>query len=344
MADLPRRFLWTVSAADAGVRLDLFLTRQGVLGSRSQVARLIAADRVLVRGRSGKAGVLLRTGDEVTAEPQPSASLPAEAEPIALDVLYEDDVLLAINKPPGMVVHPAPGHQRGTLVSALLHRWANPGEGLDPGRLGIVHRLDKDTSGVLLVARTPRSLAELARQFRIRAVRKEYLALVVGAPRESRGIVEAPIGRHPTLRKKMAVRPQGRAATTRYEVLERFSGLTLMRAFPETGRTHQIRVHLAALGTPIACDPLYGRSRTAIAMPLSRQALHARAIEFTHPETDVRMRIEAPLALDFARALANLGAKTLTSSRPFPSVSSETSDSQRSVDAVRRMRARRPSA
>lgn len=344
MSDPPRRLVWTVGAGDGGVRLDLFLTRKGVLGTRSQVARLIAAGRVLLRGRSGKAGVLLRIGDEVTAEPQPFALLQAEAEPIALEVLYEDDALLAINKPPGMVVHPAPGHQRGTLVSALLHRWASPGEGLDPGRLGIVHRLDKDTSGVLLVARTPDSLAELARQFRVREVRKEYLALVVGAPRESSGTIEAPIGRHPTLRKKMAVRPQGRSARTRYEVLERLNGLTLVRAFPETGRTHQIRVHLAALGTPVACDPLYGRSRTTLSMPLGRQALHARAIEFTHPDTGVRLRIEAPLAGDFARALANLGAKTLTSSRPFHSVSAETQDSERSVGAVRRIRARRPSA
>ncbi len=339
----PRRFAWVIGQADAGLRLDRFLTAQALLGTRSQVSRLITAGHVLVAGRPAKPGGILRTGDCVSATTPSAVPVHAAAEAIPLDVLYEDEVLLAINKPPGMVVHPAPGHWSGTLVSALLYRWPEPGEGLDSARLGIVHRLDKDTSGVLLIARTASSLAALGRQFRAREVHKQYLALVVGVPKAGRGVIDQPIGRHPAQRKKMAVRPQGRLAATRYEVIERLDGCSLVRAFPETGRTHQIRVHLAAIGNPIVGDPLYGGGRAPGRNLIGRQALHAEAIEFLHPSGGTRMRVEAPLAEDFTYALGYLRAKILTSPGPFSSVSIA-SDGPSAPAETARSRPRRPSA
>jgi 23S rRNA pseudouridine1911/1915/1917 synthase len=308
MADEVTRREWLITPHQAGERLDRFLTAQGDLGTRSQVQRLIADAAVLVNARAVKAGTILRAGDQVAAERRAAPSIGVEPEAIALDVLYEDEVLLAINKPPGLVVHPAPGHWRGTLVSALLHRWPSANRGLDPDRLGIVHRLDKDTSGVLLIARTAEALNELGRQFRSRTVHKQYLALAWGAPRLPRGVIDEPIGRHPVHRKRMAIRANGRAARTRYEVRERFARASLLRAFPETGRTHQIRVHLAALGCPVVADPVYARPRADTPGGMTRQALHAERIEFAHPGSGAALRIEAPLPADFLAALAALRA------------------------------------
>jgi len=302
----PARHTWTVAAADAGVRLDRFLTERKVLGTRSQIHRLIAEGCVRVGDRPVKPGTSLRAGDAIVVEPPAAPPVRAKAVPIALDVLLEDAHLLAINKPAGLVVHPAPGHWQDTLVSALLHRWSSVPEGFDPSRLGIVHRLDKDTSGVLLIARTPAALADLGDQFRRREISKDYLALVWGAPRQARGVVDQPIGRHPVQRKKMAVRARGRVATTRYEVVERLGRIALVRAHPETGRTHQIRVHLAAIGHPVVADSLYARGHPGQADLIARQALHAEAIAFRHPGTGERLRIEAPLPDDFAAALAAL--------------------------------------
>ncbi len=300
------RFAWTVTAAQAGERLDRFLTARGAFGTRSQVQRLIAEGCIRVGDQTVKAGFLLRAGDEITAEVPVAHTPQAKPEAIPLDVLYEDEALLAINKPPGLVVHPAPGNWQGTLVSALLHRWPDLPPGFERGRLGIVHRLDKDTSGVLLVARTTAALTELGRQFRARTVEKRYLALVAGVPRRVESVIDAPIGRHPVQRKKMAVVLHGRPARTRCVVLERFAGTALVAAFPETGRTHQIRVHLAHIGHPVIGDPLYGRVRHEQSALMSRQALHAEAIGFQHPASGVALRITAPLATDFASALAHL--------------------------------------
>jgi len=312
--------VWIVDEASAGVRLDHFVTAQRELGTRSQVQRRIAAGDVAVNGHVVKSGTPLRTGDRVTvAAPSPPVSV-AQAEPIALDVLYEDEALLAINKPAGLVVHPAPGHWQGTLVNALLHRWPQASDELDPTRLGIVHRLDKDTSGVLIIARSGAALAELGRQFKSREVRKQYVALVWGAPRAASGMIDAPIGRHPVRRKRMAVHAKGRVARTRYEVCERFGAVSLLRVFPETGRTHQIRVHCAALGCPIVADPLYARPRATFALPIDRQALHAERIEFRHPIDGRPVCLTAPLAADFAMALAQLRGKSLTSKEAFTSV------------------------
>jgi 23S rRNA pseudouridine1911/1915/1917 synthase len=314
------RYEWLVGTAEAGVRLDRFLAQRGVLGTRSQVTRLIADGLVQVGGLSVKAGTPLRVNDRVVAF-RPGARLPRAApEAIALDALYEDDWLLAINKPPGLVVHPAPGHWRGTLVSALLHRWSATPSGLDPQRLGIVHRLDKDTSGVLLIARTAAALSELARQFKSREVGKQYLALVWGVPRRRQGVVCEPIGRHPVHRQRMAVRAGGRPAVTRYEVLECFDGVALVRAFPETGRTHQIRVHLATIGHPVVADPLYARPRRETKIAMTRQALHAEAIRFRHPTTGESLELRAPLTADFAAVLQTLRGNRLTSMGSFNSL------------------------
>jgi 23S rRNA pseudouridine1911/1915/1917 synthase len=293
-----------VDGAGVRQRLDRYLAARQQWGSRSHVQQLIADGRVRLDGRSPKPGALLRLGQTIEIEVVPPAA-PAgvEAEAIPLEVLYEDQWLLVLNKPPGMVVHPALGHRHGTLVSALLHHWRGAPPGLDPLRPGIVHRLDKDTSGVLVVAKDIDTLADLGAQFRKREVEKQYLACVWGRVRQPSGTVSQPIGRNPVHRKRMAVRAGGREAVTRFEVVERFDDVTFVRLYPHTGRTHQIRVHLAALGHPIVGDAVYGRARRPDARAhMSRQALHAEQIVFRHPHTGARVRFVAPLAADL-RAL-----------------------------------------
>lgn len=305
---------FTVDARGARLRLDRFLAALGKWGSRSQVQRLIAEGHVRLDGQPAKASTVLRGGQTVAVEPLPRA-LPAgvEAEDIPLDVLYEDEWLLVINKPPGLVVHPAPGHWRGTLVSALLHHWRGPRPGLDPLRPGIVHRLDKDTSGVLVIAKDAATLADLGAQFRKREVEKQYLAFVWGRMRRSSGTISEPIGRNPTHRKRMAVRQGGREAVTSYAVCEQLDGMTMLRLFPKTGRTHQIRVHLAAIGHPIVGDAVYGSGRTHRGGALiQRQALHAERITFRHPHTGERVAFVAPLADD----LVQLRRRSAPAARP----------------------------
>jgi 23S rRNA pseudouridine1911/1915/1917 synthase len=320
MAGEEESYEWVVGPDDAGVRLDRFLTQRGVLGTRSQVHRLIGDGYVRLGARAVKPGTALRAGERIVARRAPPAPTAVEPAPIALDVLYEDDWLMAINKPAGLVVHPAPGHRQGTLVSALLHRWPILPAGLDPSRLGIVHRLDKDTSGVLLIAKTAAALAELGRQFHDRETEKQYLALVWGVPRRASGTISEPIGRHPVHRQRMAVRPRGRSAVTRYEIVATWKQVALVRAYPETGRTHQIRVHLAALGHPVVADPLYARGHRGRQIDIDRQALHAEAIAFRHPGRFEPLRIAAPLAADFTNVLATLGGISLTSQGSFTSV------------------------
>ncbi len=320
MTDQRERYQWEVAPNDAGMRVDRFLAARGALGTRSQVQRLIADGLVRVRDQPVKAGTVLRAGQIVSVErPIPRAPT-VEPAPIALDVLYEDAFLLVINKPPGLVVHPAPGHWQDTLVSALLHRWGSTPTGFDRSRLGIVHRLDKDTSGVLIVAKDAATMEALARQFRRREIRKGYLALVWGRVHPERGVIHKPIARHPVHRKRMAVRAQGREAVTRYEVIERFAGATLLRVFPETGRTHQIRVHLSAIGHPIVGDTVYARQRAGVPVALRRQALHAESIGFSHPATGKAIALAAPLPADLAAALAALRLSGLTSTGPSSSV------------------------
>jgi 23S rRNA pseudouridine1911/1915/1917 synthase len=299
-------FLWVVSREEARMRLDRFLAAREDLGTRSQIQRLITDRRVWVRGRRAKPATLLRVGDTVRVERPRLRPRTLQPEAMDLEVLFEDDVLLAINKPAGLVVHPAPGHWEGTLVHALLHRWGAAESRLDEERLGIVHRLDKDTSGVLLIAKDPRTLEALARQFRLRQVEKRYVALAHGRVRADQGVVREAIGRHPVHRKRMAVRSGGRTALTRYQVIERFAAATFLRLFPETGRTHQIRVHLAAMGHPIVADATYGRSRGRGPELLGRHALHAETVSFRHPLSGREMTLSAPLPEDISRALVEL--------------------------------------
>jgi 23S rRNA pseudouridine1911/1915/1917 synthase len=290
----------TVEARGRGERLDRYLATLGTWGSRSQVQRLISDGRVRVQGQRVKPGTLLRAGQCIDIEPGPPA-LPTGVEPeaIPLEVLYEDEWLLVINKPPGLVVHPAPGHWHGTLVSALLHHWQGPRAGLDPLRPGIVHRLDKDTSGVLVIAKDTETLADLGRQFRNREVEKQYVAAVSGRIARASGTIAAPIGRNPVHRKRMAVRAGGREAFTTYEVIERFTDVTFVRLHPKTGRTHQLRVHLAAIGHPVVGDAVYGRQRQPRGA-LRRHALHAERLRFRHPHSGEWMTITAPWPEDLA--------------------------------------------
>jgi len=317
-----RRF--QVGQPSAGARLDLFLA--GVCSdlSRSRIQKLIDEGAVRVAGAQVKRSHVVKRGEQVSVdvpEPRPVAITP---EPIPLTVLYEDAQILAIDKPPGLVVHPSPGHASGTLVNALLHHVRDLGGVGGELRPGIVHRLDRDTSGVLLVAKTDLAHTSLSRQLKKRLMRKEYLALVAGIPRVRKGEVTFAIGRDPRDRKKMkAFRaaegpPSGsREARTLFEIEREFFalGLTLLRCRLITGRTHQIRVHLAASGLPIVGDPVYGRPRydrvkdPALKRALAdfpRQALHAERVTLRHPETHESLEIVAPLPADFRELLEEI--------------------------------------
>lgn len=303
----------TADASAAGVRLDRYLASVTGL-PRSQIQRLIEVGRVQVEGRRPKASSSVLPGQRIRLSippPRPSALTP---EPIPLDILYEDGDLLVLNKPAGLVVHPAPGHPGGTLVHALLYHCPDlPGIG-EERRPGIVHRLDKETSGVMVVAKTDAAMASLAAQFKGRRVKKTYLALVHGEVKQTEGRIAAAIGRHERDRKRMGVRTRkGREAVTTYRVTKRLDGYTLLQLHPETGRTHQIRVHLSAIGHPVMGDKVYGgrkeRKPTADRRPptvrvkAERQMLHAWRLGFFHPRTNTWMEFEAPLPPDFTRWL-----------------------------------------
>ncbi len=302
----PRILEVQTQAEAAGQRLDAWLAR--VLGwPRHQIQRSIERKLVVVEGVSGplRAALRLRPGQQIRIEIPPPTDARVIPEPGPLEILYEDSELVALNKPAGLVVHPGSGRPTGTLVHRLLSAYPEL-EGVGgPGRPGIVHRLDKDTSGVLLIARTARSYRELVRQFAARDVEKRYLAFVAGVPRESQGVLTAPIGRHPRERKRMAVRADGKEAHTEWRVVARARDRTALEVRPLTGRTHQIRVHLKFLGHPILGDTTYGpRSGPGgkISVKLSRPALHAWRLLFLHPTHGTRVAVTAPLAEDLAGA------------------------------------------
>jgi len=298
---------FVVSPAQAGQRLDRFLADL-TSATRSHIKLLIDHERVRVAGKSKKAGYVLRPQEEIEVLPLPALPNTATPEEIPLTILYEDEFFAAINKPAGMVVHPAPGQWHGTVVNALLFRWGqtDPAQSLRPG---IVHRLDKDTSGVLLVAKDERTLERLTHQFKERQVHKTYIAVVVGRLSAAAGEITWPIGRHPVDRKKMSIHARrGRPALSRYQVVAEYGGVTLIRLFPETGRTHQLRVHLAALGHPIVGDQVYGspsalRTHAPIIRTFPRQALHAESLEICHPVTGAALTLAAPYPADFAQLL-----------------------------------------
>ena len=293
---------WTVQ--EDGERLDRFLAARVEGYSRSALQKLIGDELVLVNGVPVKAGYKLSQGDLVSAY-LPPLEIPPSPKPqlMDLDVIYEDQDLLVINKPAGMVVHPAPGHLSGTLVNALLARYPElAGEGSE--RPGIVHRLDRDTSGLILVAKHPAAKAHLQAQFKRRQVDKTYLALLHGVLEPVQGIVEAPIGRDPRNRKRMAVVTEGRPARTGYRVRQHYPEHTLVEATLETGRTHQIRVHFAAIGYPVAGDTVYGRRHSAL--DLRRQFLHAWRLAFALPSSEQERSFLAPLPHDLQSVLDDL--------------------------------------
>ncbi|HEX4667850.1 MAG TPA: RluA family pseudouridine synthase [Chthoniobacterales bacterium] len=285
----------TVPNDKAGLRLDRYLALTLPQFSRSRLQALIRAGEVQLEGKGARTRAIVRAGDVVRLTVPPLEEIAAEAEEIPLEILFEDEDLLVLNKPPGLVVHPGAGNQRHTLVNALLHHCASLSGIGGKERPGIIHRLDKDTSGCLVVATNDAAHHELARQFAEREVKKIYLALVAGTFKRVRGTIDAPIGRHPVQRKKMAVdRRRGRAAKTEYRVLQSGGGVSLVECGLHSGRTHQIRVHLHHLGHPIIGDALYGRKVGA-----SRQMLHAWKLGFNHPRTKERLFFEAPLPADF---------------------------------------------
>jgi 23S rRNA pseudouridine1911/1915/1917 synthase len=314
----------TVAEDQAGERLDAFLAAALPQYSRVHLRRAITAGGVQVDGRNAKPAYRLLAGQRIVlALPEMPRTGPVP-EDIPLDVIYEDEHLAAINKPAGMVVHPAKGHWSGTLTSALAHHFQSLSEVGGPTRPGIVHRLDRETSGVIVVAKTDAAHMGLAAQFESRTTVKEYFAITAGVPDRDRDIVRAPIGAHPYQREKMAVRDDhstSRDAETYFEVLERFSRFAALRVLPKTGRTHQIRVHLAHIRFPILCDRLYsGRSQITIgelrgaAQPegevvLERVALHAQRLEIAHPISGAELVLEAPLPDDLVQTLAALRSR-----------------------------------
>lgn len=305
---------------DAGPRLDRWLTDRITSLSRARIQALIKAGQVRVNGQPVKAHRPLKRGEIVMVvipDPVPVAIRP---EPMPLDILHEDADLIVINKPAGLVVHPAAGHADGTLVNALLYHCRDlTGIGGEQ-RPGIVHRLDRNTSGVLVVAKRESALRQLAAQFKSRHVRKEYLALVWGHPTPPAGKAETLIGRSSADRKKMSAVPaRGRPAITRYETMESFRNTTLLRVRIETGRTHQIRVHMAFLGFPVVGDRVYGRKRPEpLPAAAPRQMLHAERLELTHPRTGAPILFQAPVPPDMQALLHALREenRTLQSDTP----------------------------
>ena len=288
---------------DAGQRLDHFLAARMPEFSRSRIQAWIGEGRVRVNGAVKKASWKLRAGERIEVEPAEPPPLRAFPEDIPLEVLYEDDAVAAINKPAGLVVHAGAGRSSGTLVNALLHRYGELSRGGDALRPGIVHRLDKGTSGVILVARNDAAHRHLAAQFASRSVEKIYLALVEGRVAASHGRIDRPIERDPVRRTRMTARTgRGRAALTEYRVLERFESFTLLEVRIHTGRTHQIRAHLASIGHPVAGDALYGAAaRPAGLEPLGRPWLHAWRLGFVSPATGQRVVVEAPVPEELER-------------------------------------------
>jgi 23S rRNA pseudouridine1911/1915/1917 synthase len=301
-----------VGEESVGLRLDLYLAQQFPTHSRVQLRKAVNAATIEVDGQRAKAAHRLKLGERISVRLPPIEREAPRPENIPLDILYEDEWLAAINKPPGMVVHPAKGHWVGTLTSALQFHFDQLSGAGGPTRPGIVHRLDRDTSGVMVVAKTDEIHFALSGQFEQRTVEKEYFAIVSGNPDHDRDFIDQPIGIHPYQREKMAIRrdhPTSRPARTFYEVTERFNGFAAVKLLPRTGRTHQLRVHLHHIGCPVLCDRLYG-GRAEITrgdlsgdssdatVLLSRQALHALRLALTHPQTGERMEFIAALPAD----------------------------------------------
>ena len=293
-----------VGREDANRRLDSYLASNLAGVTRSQAKRLIEMEHVTVDAYVAKPSHLVKAGEKITVKIPPPVEPNAAPQDIPLDVIFEDAALLVVNKPAGLVVHPAHGHASGTLVNAVLAHCPQVADVGGPDRAGIVHRLDKDTSGLILIAKDEATHAALQRQFKHRQVTKTYLALVEGPVQPREGIVEAPVGRDKRQRKKMAVVRSGRQARTMYRAVEYFDDHTLLEVRPHTGRTHQVRVHLAWLGYPIVGDAVYGHRRQRLLR--GRHFLHAARLRFTHPATGEEVEFEAPLPPKLAAILKRL--------------------------------------
>ncbi len=303
---------YKVPATDTGARLDRWLSRADTGLSRARIQQLIKSGHVLLNGAPTKAHQAVSEEDEIALEiPEPVSRVPA-AEDIPIAVLYEDEAILAVNKPAGLVVHPAAGNETGTLVNALLHHCPSLADVGGPLRPGIVHRLDKDTSGVLVVAKTEDALRNLRVQFKERRVGKSYIALVRGHVVPESGPVETLIGRHPRNRKKMSAQvDSGRMARTRYATIESFRDASLLEIHIETGRTHQIRVHMSHLGHPVLGDRDYGRARILPGdIRVERQMLHARHLTLRHPVHGQPLEFSAPLPEDMRELIRRLRQET----------------------------------
>ena len=287
-----------VTDKDTGIRVDIYVAKALDI-SRSYAGNLIKNGKVSMRDRILKANYRVAAGDEIVIEKDEAEDLTVEAENIPLDIVYEDKDIIIVNKARGMVVHPAAGNPNGTLVNALLWHCGGELSGINGViRPGIVHRLDKDTSGLMVAAKTDTAHKSLAEQIKSHTARRTYVALVHGNIVEAKGRIDAPLGRHPKDRVKMAVNMKvGKDAITHFTVLERFGNYTLVQCRLETGRTHQIRVHMAYIGHPVVNDPLYGYKRDAF--PIEGQALHSCALDLVHPITKQAMHFEAPWPDDF---------------------------------------------
>jgi 23S rRNA pseudouridine1911/1915/1917 synthase len=325
---MPVTGIFTIFAgtADHNRRLDAVVAAHLPDCSRSLAANLIGNQQILVDNQPKKPGYRVKSGEHILVripEPEP---VEYEPEPIPLDILYQDSDIVVLNKPAGIVVHPAPGHGSGTLVNALLYHCPDLGGIGGEIRPGIVHRLDKDTSGTMVVAKNAEALEALAGQFKARTVRKKYLALVYGEPTKEAGTIDLAIGRHPVHRKQMSTTTRkGRPAVTSWRVFKRFQYITLLELALKTGRTHQIRVHCSTMGHPIVGDPIYRprkllsnlEKKTArlpartidLLKAVPRQMLHAWQLGFTHPRTDERLSFESPVPDDMAQLLGKLSEK-----------------------------------
>jgi len=291
---------------DSNYRLDSWLTLRHPEFSRARWQELIKSGRVVVNGAERKPNYSVQSGDQAEARIPPPESIELAAENIALDVLYEDSDLIVINKPPGIVVHPAPGHSNGTLVNALLHH-CDDLEGIGGEiRPGIVHRLDQDTSGVLVAAKNDLAMQHISDQFKHRSTKKEYVAIVWGVPSPASGTIRTTIGRDPVHRQKMSTRSKsGREAVSHYRVVENLGPISLVKIAIETGRTHQIRVHLNHIRHPVVGDRVYGKKHPPeLSVPVGRQLLHAWKLAITHPRTGAAMTFEAPWPDDMTALMA----------------------------------------
>ena len=298
----------TAATEHAGVRLDAFLSADGAL-TRSQAARLIAEGRVRVNGKPAAKSARLSGGETVTVDVPQLRETALPPQDIPLDVVYEDDDVIVVNKPTGLVVHPAPGHPDGTLVNALLHHCGDSLSGIGgEKRPGIVHRIDRDTSGLIIAAKNDAAHLALSAQLKDHSLSRTYECLVTGNMKQDSGTVDAPIGRSSADRKKMAVVPTGRRAVTHWEVVARYPGVTHLRCRLETGRTHQIRVHMAYIGHPILGDTVYGAKKPDPG--LTGQCLHATGLRFIHPRTGEPVELHCPLPPEFTAMLQKLQNKS----------------------------------